>query len=166
MYLFGNRVKYSDFSWLIIAIASFFCSTSVQFMCVFAHDILKNIKFHVHFVMFTELNKDILLFKKTDYIRIFIYYSFTLIINKNTHLKSLLFLHSIILLISSSLNNLSSCLITSFCVFLLSLKVWQFVTVWFGGLYVYFSIWISNVLNLMIFVFYIGEKFSFCVFWR
>ena len=37
--------------------------------------------------------------------------------------------------------------------------------VWFGVLYVYFSICICNVFNLMIFVICIGEKFSFCVFW-
>ena len=70
-----------------------------------------------------------------------------------------------ILLISSSPNNLSACLIISFCVLLLSLKVWQFVTVWFDGLYVYFSIYICNVFNLTIVVLGMGEKFSFCVFW-
>ena len=51
-----------------------------------------------------------------------------------------------------------------FYVLLLSLEMWQFVAVWFGGLYVYFSICICNVFNLMIIVLYIGEKFSFCVF--
>ena len=32
-------------------------------------------------------------------------------------------------------------------------------------IYVYFSICACNVFNLMIIVLYIGEKFSFCVFW-
>ena len=36
--------------------------------------------------------------------------------------------------------------------------------IWIGGLYVYFSVWIQNVFNLTIIVFYIGEKFSFCAF--
>ena len=123
-------------------------------------------KLHVHFVMFTELNKDILLFKKTDYIRIFIYYSFTLIINKNTHLKSLLFyIQSSFLylpLISSSPNNLF-CLFTSFvfCSFLkfvmnllrFDLVVYMFI------LYLYLQSFQFDD------YFYIGEKFSFCIFW-
>lgn len=70
-----------------------------------------------------------------------------------------------IFLIFSSLNNLSSCLITSFYFLLLSLKVWQFVTVWFGGLYVYFSVYICNVFNLTIIVLCGCKNFSFCVFW-
>ena len=52
-------------------------------------------------------------------------------------------------------------------VFYSFLKVWL-VIICYGldwCLYVYFSICICKVFNLTIFIFYIGEKFSFCVFW-
>ena len=69
-----------------------------------------------------------------------------------------------ILLISSSSNNLSSCLIT----FLFFTPFFKSVTICYGLIWwsmCLFSICACNVFNLTIIVLCIGEKFSFCVFW-